>query len=337
MAVDEQKEENGDDLDDFLLDLPDLPDEDQETEEGPSSAGRAPLTEEGKVVSKPSPEGESEDDDVPEEETGVERTEKISSSETGLHGRELKSKSDIKRLKKGARYEGRKVVTDDVKILKSLEEYPELPEDINNYYREPIRIEYYIPKESKFAVEWRLLYIPMIDPVPKPGHELLKEYMEENRFFDLFAIMDEHPRYITDILESYDNYMNMYETMSKAYKTASTENPEEYRSVFYLTEILAEYEPTMVSLNTLGEFIAYNMNWLVRTMNQEEVEFAASDKTISYFIKRRNIYVEENDLPYDERFEVLAALFYEQAFPNRGSKFEDSDFFYDIFDKKKLI
>ena len=53
-------------------------------------------------------------------------------------------------------------------------------------------------------------------------------------------------------------------------------------------------------------------------MNLLGIEFRASDKTVSYFIKKRNIFWEENEYDYDERFEILAALFFEQAFPNRG-------------------
>jgi hypothetical protein len=49
----------------------------------------------------------------------------------------------------------------------------------------------------------------------------------------------------------------------------------------------------------------------------------------------RNIQREENNLPYDERFEILAALFYEQAFPNRGALIQGDDYYLDIFDKKR--
>ncbi len=262
--------------------------------------------------------------------------EQILSSEASLHGRELAKKAELKRIRKaGVRHEGRKVITDDVKILKSIAELPDEPEDPVNFYREPVRIEYYIPKESRFAVETRHLFIPLIDPEPKEEYELLKRHISEDRFFDLIRVMDEEPRYITEILDSYNTLLPIYESLSRYIRDAE-ENPESYKSAFYLVETLSEYEPTMAALELLGPFMAWNLNWLVRALNRNGVDFAASDKTVSYFIKQRNIFNDEHQIPYDERFEVLAALFYEQAFPNRGMEFGEEDFFYDIFEKRKI-
>jgi len=98
---------------------------------------------------------------------------------------------------------------------------------------------------------------------------------------------------------------------------------EKYKTAFYLCELLIDYEPSIASLEFLGDFISWNLNWLVRRLNERGVEFTASDKVVSYFVKKRNIYWEESHLEYDERFEILAALFFEQAYPNRG--LEDSD------------
>jgi hypothetical protein len=150
---------------------------------------------------------------------------------------------------------------------------------------------------------------------------------------DLMKIMDEEPRYITDLLDSYNNTLPIYESLSR-YMREGEEDPENFKSAFYLCETLVEYEPTIASLEFLGPFMAWNLNWLVRRLNQSGVEFSASDKTVSYFIKMRNIFNDENQILYDERFEVLAALFYEQAFPNRGTAFGEEDFFYDIFEKR---
>ncbi len=260
----------------------------------------------------------------------------VHSSEAGLHGRDMVSRSAFKQIKRaGVRHQGQKVVTDDVKKLKSLEVVPGIPEEeLYNYYVEPVKIEYYIPKESRFSIETRNLYIPLIDPVPGPQHKLLADHIRQNRFLDLVNIMDEHPRYITQVLESYNNSMDLFESLSRAVRDAALEDPDEYRKAFYICEVLAEYEPTIATLEFLGEFVAWNMNWLIRMMNRQGIRFSASDKTVSYFIKLRNIYYEEKGLPYDERFEILAALFYEQAFPNRGMEIQDEDFFYDIFEKK---
>lgn len=89
------------------------------------------------------------------------------------------------------------------------------------------------------------------------------------------------------------------------------------------TEALMKWEPTVATLEFLGPYTIYNLNWLIRKLNEAEEEFSLEDETISVLIKRRNEYWEENSLPIDEDFELFAALFYEQAFPHRGSEFED--------------
>ncbi|MCR9142256.1 MAG: hypothetical protein NXI24_08385 [bacterium] len=250
--------------------------------------------------------------------------------------KDLMTLSDLKRIKRArVRHDGQRVLTDDVKKLKSLTIEPHLPPgEYVNYYVEPVRIEYYIPKESRFAVETRFLYINLIDPDPRPDDSVLKAHIEKNRFIDIIDIMNEFPMHITDILESYNTTMGLYESLSKAIQEADEGDDEAYRKAFYLCEVLMDYEPTMASLNFLGDFLAWNINWLIRAMNTLGLEFAAADKTISYLIKKRNEFWEEHNLKYDERFETLAALFFEQAFPNRGLEEVEEDYFYDIFDKK---
>ncbi len=335
------------------IDLPDEPPvevpETAETEPAPAgeeaAAGAAETATTLEETPSPGPDGESEGSDTPT--VGRRRRRRrdpfrdmgpVSSSAASMGPRDLLSLSELKQIKRArVRHEGHRVVTDDVKKLKSLSIQPHLPPgEYLNYYVEPVRIEYYIPKESRFAVETRYLYIPLVDPEPRSDLDdrILKPHMEQNRFVDLIDLMNEHPVYITDILESYNTTMGLYESLSRAIMEADEGDNEAYRRAFYLCEVLSEYEPTIAALNFLGEFMSWNLNWLIRAMNVLGMEFAASDKTISYLIKRRNIYWEENGLDYDERFEILAALFYEQAFPNRGLEEIEEDYFYDIFDKK---
>ncbi|MCB1173536.1 MAG: hypothetical protein KDK39_08230 [Leptospiraceae bacterium] len=263
----------------------------------------------------------------------------VLSSDAGLKARELTSLAELKRIKRArVRHEGKRVLTDDVKLLKSLSIEPHLPPgEYINYYIEPIRIEYYIPKESRFVTESRFLYIPLIDPAPREQDKILKDHMQRNAFVDIIKLMNEYPMYITSLIETYNESMSMYEQLSRFITEAESGAEEHYRKAFYMTEVLAEMEPSLAALEYLGSFMAWNLNVLVRRMNVLGLDFSAADKTISYFIKKRNIYWEENQLPLDERFEVLAALFFDQAFPNRGLQYEDEDFFGDIFDTKFKI
>jgi len=260
----------------------------------------------------------------------------IVSSSLATQRRELATRTDLKTIKKaGVRVHGRKVVTDDVKKLKSLSTAPSIAPDAKvNYYVEPVRIEYYIPKESRFAVETRFLYIPLIDPVARPEDEVLRAAMAKNRFVDLMEVMNEYPQTITGLLESYHEILNLYEHMSRIIRQAETVDPEQYRTAFYMCEALFEYEPSLAALEFMGDFITYNLNWLVRTMNVLEIEFRASDKIVSYFIKLRNEYWENKNLEYDERFEILASLFFDQAYPHRGVSLAEEDFLFEMFDRK---
>ncbi len=262
--------------------------------------------------------------------------EKIKADDVLYQKRQLTTRGDLKRIQKaGYRHEGKKVVTDDVKKLKSLTVLPEEidKQDVINYYVEPIRIEYYVPKDSKFKTEIRYLFIPLIDPPFDERYPILNEYIEKNLYFDVINIINEYPEHTSIILDSYKESLSIHERISTLL-SESRKNPEHFKTIFYLNETLLKLEPTLAYLEVLGDYVSWDLNWLIRKLNKLKISFSAEDDTITYLIKRRNIYWEENNLPFDERFEILAALFYDQAYPNRGLSIEDKDYFYNIFDKK---
>ena len=262
-----------------------------------------------------------------------------SSAQAAMHRKELASRGDLKRIQRaGVKVHGQKVVADDVNKLKSLSVTPQLEGEFSDHYIEPVRIEYYIPKESRFVTETRYLYVPLVDPEPRtePDDAILRDHNDAEKFVDLLQVLGDYPQYTTLILDSYHETFHMYESLSRTMKEARTD-PQKYKTALYMVETLAQHEPTLAALEALGEFQSWNLNWLIRTMNEQGVEFACADYTISYLIKRRNEYWEQNELPFDERFEILATLFYDQAFPNRGLHIGEEDYFFDIFDKKNFI
>lgn len=261
------------------------------------------------------------------------------SAQAAMHRKELASRGDLKRIQRaGVKVHGQKVVADDVNKLKSLSVTPQLEGEFIDHYIEPVRIEYYIPKESRFVTETRYLYVPLIDPEPRtdPDDGILRDHIEAEKFVDLLQVLGDYPQFTTLILDSYHETFHMYESLSRTMKEARTD-PMRYRTALYMVETLGQHEPTLAALEALGEFQSWNLNWLIRTMNEKGVEFACADYTISYLIKRRNEYWEQNDLPFDERFEILASLFYDQAFPNRGLHIGEEDYFFDIFEKKNFL
>ncbi len=262
-----------------------------------------------------------------------------SSAEAAMHRKELASPGELKRLQRaGIKRHGQKVVADDVNKLKSLSVTPQLEGEFSDHYIEPVRIEYYIPKESRFVTETRYLYVPLIDPEPRtdPDDAVLRDHIEAEKFVDLLQVLGDYPQYTTLILDSYHETFHMYESLSRTMKDARAD-PEKYRTALYMVETLGQHEPTLAALEALGEFQSWNLNWLIRTMNERGIEFACADYTISYLIKRRNEYWEQSEMPFDERFEILASLFFDQAFPNRGLHIGEEDYFFDIFDKKNFI
>lgn len=262
-------------------------------------------------------------------------TEEIIKSEEVLQKRkQLATKSDIKKIQQSKfKYEGKKVITDDVKKLKSLEIVPSIPkEELYDYYVEPVLIEYYVPKDSKFINEVRYLYIPLIDPPFVEKYSILNEMIKKNTFFDVIQVMNEYPEHTTIILESYRELFPFLERINQSLKDAKR-SPELYKTAFFLCETLLKYEPTLAYLEVLGDYISWDLNWLIRKLNEYKIPFSAEDDTVAYLIKRRNMYWEENQLPYDERFEILVALFFDQAYPNRGLNIEEQSFFYNIFNR----
>ncbi|WP_061249007.1 hypothetical protein [Leptospira alstonii] len=240
----------------------------------------------------------------------------------------LLNKSELRQIKKSrTRVEGKKVITDDVKKLKSLSATPDLPKkELIQYYKEPIWIEYYIPRESRFAYEVKYLFVKLIDPIarPEPADAILREAVSKGEFIDVLDVMLRHPEKETLIRNSYINTFSFLESISANHKYfLKTKDAYDLRIPLFHTEALMKREPTIATLEFLGPYTIYNLNWLIRKLNEGEEEFSLEDETISVLIKRRNEYWEKNSLPIDEDFELFAALFYEQAFPHRGSEFED--------------
>ncbi|TGM81470.1 hypothetical protein EHR01_01305 [Leptospira mtsangambouensis] len=242
----------------------------------------------------------------------------------------LLNKSELRQIKRSkTRVEGKKVITDDVKKLKSLKVTPELSfQESLDYYKEPIWIEYYIPKESRFAFETKYLFILLVDPkiTDDPCDAERKRATANREIVDVFAYMESHPEAIRLIEDSYHSTISMHESVHhifKAYK--ETGATEDLKTACYLTEALLKYEPTIAGLTYFRDYVIYNLNFFIRTLNRLKIEFALEDATVSLLIKRRNELWELENREEDEDFDLLAALFFEQAFPNRGAGELSSD------------
>ncbi|GBF48602.1 hypothetical protein LPTSP4_01020 [Leptospira ryugenii] len=242
----------------------------------------------------------------------------------------LLNKSELRQIKRSrTRIEGKKIITDDVRKLKSLKVTPDLSAgEAVHYYREPIWIEYYIPKESRFAYETKYLFIRLFDPVPteEDSDKELQKAIAGRHIVDLWKFSQESEENKKLIFSSYQNTLGMLETVSQIYwNYRETKNPEELKTACYLVEALMKYEPTLASLQKFRDYSIYNLNFLIRLLNQTKQEFSLEDATVSLLIKRRNETWERENFVEDEDFDLLSALFFEQAFPNRGAQELNSD------------
>lgn len=236
----------------------------------------------------------------------------------------LLNKAELKAIKRSrTKLGGKKVLTDDVRKLKSLKITPDLTElEAIDFYREPIWIEYYIPKESRFAFEQKYLYIYLVDPSPRGNgmDALLEAAISEKRIVDVWEFYELHPEHKEKIEKSYWNTLPLLEHISRIINNYKKNGePNELKDACYLTETLLKTEPTLASLELFGEYGIYNLNWFIRHLNKHRIQFSLEDTTISLLIKRRNEFWESHSLAEDPDFELFVALFYEQAFPHRGA------------------
>lgn len=224
---------------------------------------------------------------------------------------------------------GKKVVTDDIAKLKGLRQSPELPEeDLNNFYVEPVLIEYYIPKESRFANETKFMYIELIDPEPRSDiqREVMQSFKEDEAPIDVLEAMDRFPDYMDVIMDFYQSTLSLHERVSLLYQSRFIDEMA-IRRALYINEVLLKREPTVPALKFLGDFITYNINWCIRFLNEKKIEVTLEDLTVEYLIKRYRRALAERGETTSERFEILAQIYLDQAFPLSEEEFmEDEDF-----------
>lgn len=239
----------------------------------------------------------------------------------------LSKKQLAQMQKKRARHEGHKVITDDVKKLKSLAIEADLTEEERiNHYREPVEIEYYIPKESRFQVDIKYLYIQLVDPEPRneDQRQLYDYFKSENSCFDIVAVMNQFPQYLMPILETYDTKMDFFESLSQHLIAGKKGELGEYKRALYMFESQRQYEPTVCSLEILGDYTTLAINFIIRELNRNNIEFYLEDTTVSNYIKLYTNWLEKQGEEVGERFAILAELFYQQAYPHRGqARLED--------------
>lgn len=204
-----------------------------------------------------------------------------------------------------------------IKSLQDIPEYPSVPQaEWANYYIEPIEIEYYVAKKSRFSVITKYLFLELLEPMPSnPDQEKIYGYFKlQNEPIDVLRLMDLFPVYMKPLLFDYLPELDLFEKLSKMYRSMD-EEPMGIRQALYMNEVLRKKEPTASSLQLLGDFTLYNINWAVRFLNRRQIPHTLEDNTVAYLIDiNKNKMLETQNI--DKRFLVLSDIYLKQAFPN---------------------
>jgi len=225
------------------------------------------------------------------------------------------------------RIDSSKISFTDINKLKKLPVTPYIEEGKeNDFYIEPVTIEYYIPKESRFATETKFLYIELYDPkaLNDTQKEVMGFFMAKDEPIDVMEVMNNFPQHFEKIFDSYNMRFDLHEKMSMEYKLGlSGENKVAIRRALYLNEVMRKGEPKLAALEILGDYTTYNINWCIRFCNKNNIEHTVEDKTVEYLLKLHRMKHEDENRAIDERFEILAGIYMDQAFPFHDDIFDD--------------
>jgi hypothetical protein len=181
-----------------------------------------------------------------------------------------------------------------------------------NFYIEPVEIEIYLKKAGTIKTIVKDLFIELVDSVPTTeiSTKIFKFFQDKDEPIDLIILQDNFPETILAYIESYYQYTNLYERLSMHMRSYLSGSIDALRQSLYLTELLMKYEPTLASLEVLGDFSTYNLNYFIRKLNALNEEFLLEDKTVEYLINRRRRKYEEREEEQDKEFEKLVELWY---------------------------
>lgn len=214
----------------------------------------------------------------------------------------------------------------EVNALKGISEYPHIDESQReNYYAEPVTIEYYVSKESRFANEIKYLFLELIDPQPtNKNQEMIFHYFrQKSQPIDILHALDIFPQFMKTTLEYYCQRMQIFESLSRMYRDGLNGRFEEIKKSIYTNELFRKWEPSVPALKIFGNFPLFNINWAIRFLNNKKIAHELEDDTVSYFI-HLNEQKMKNENKTDKRFALLSRIYREQAFPHASPDEQES-------------
>ena len=132
-----------------------------------------------------------------------------------------------------------------------------------------LSIEIYLKKSGTIKTIIKDLFIKLVDVQPEnETAKLIFQYFEDlNHPIDLVEAQNNFPQIILPVNVSYFQHMELYEKLSMYIQAGIGGSSDSWRQSLYLTELLMKYEPTLASLEFLGDFHTYNLNYFIRKLN----------------------------------------------------------------------
>jgi hypothetical protein len=140
---------------------------------------------------------------------------------------------------------------------------------------------------------------------------------------DLMKVMDEFPQFLVKMLDYLSPQMGIIENLSRNIQDGLGGEAEAFRRALYTCEVLRKFEPSIVSLEIVGDYTTYNINWLIRKLNSLQMDFSLEDPTVEYLIQRYRYFAKAAGETISERFEILAQIYLDQAFPMQDEEFAE--------------
>ena len=173
---------------------------------------------------------------------------------------------------------------------------------------EPVEIEVYFKTEGKVRTIIKNLHIELIDvePANENSEKVFNYFIERKEPIDLMEVMNVFPEFMSVIYDSYYHRISLFEKLSMHFKSGLSGSTNAWRLAIYFTELLQKYEPTVASTKYIGEFQTYNLNYLIKKINELGQELLLEDSTVAFLIKRR--HKEYENEPRDREFDKLVEL-----------------------------
>ncbi len=176
------------------------------------------------------------------------------------------------------------------------------------FYKEPVEIEIYLKKLGRIRTIVKDMEIELIDeePVSEKSRIIFDYFKKKDEPVDLVEIQKVFPEMTGIISESYYTNRELFAKLSLNFKRGLAGSTDAWRTAIYFTELLLKYEPTIASSMYIGNFNAYNLNYLIKKLNSLNEKFLLEDQTVLFLIKKRNSFYK--DAPPDRQFNKLVEL-----------------------------